>query len=132
MSDGIARFKDFTGDTEPITFKIHDQVFTAYEDIPLQHLAALTDITKEFQDSTGSAGDSIDKMIRLFEKFLIPESFEVFKACVMGEGPVVIGVSRIKDIIPWLLEQYGLRPTEASSSSSNTLSETGASLTAGV
>lgn len=129
MSDGIARFKDFTGDAEPIQFKIHDEVFTAFEDIPLKHMGKLTDIGSDLQSGDGTA--AINRLLRLFEKLLVPESYVRFQAAVNGESTTSIGISRIKAIIPWLMEQYGLRPTEASSGSGDTSSESGASSTDG-
>lgn len=128
MSDGIARFKDFTGDSGPITFALNGETFTAYEDIPLKHLGDLADIGKEFESKQG---DAMGKMERLFEKLLEPESYTRFHASMTGQSTNVIGVNRIKQIIPWLLEQYGLRPTEASSGSGTTSSESGASSTDG-
>lgn len=129
MTDGIARFKDFTGDAEPIQFKIHDEVFTAFEDIPLKHMGKLADIGGDLQAGDGTA--AINRLLRLFEKLLVPESYARFQAAVNGESTTSIGISRIKAIIPWLMEQYGLRPTEASSGSGDTLSESGASSTDG-
>lgn len=127
MSDGIARFRDFTGRDERITFKVRDEVFTAIDDIPLALMGQLSKIGDEI--SAGTA----DGILTLFEKILEPESYERFQLAVQGRIiGTVIGISRIKEIIPWLLEQYGLRPTEASSGSSGTLSESGANSTDGL
>lgn len=127
MTDGIARFKDFTGPNEPIQFKIHDELFTAFEDIPLKHLGKLADLGAQLEAGGDDNNAAVNKMIRLFEKFLEPESFVRFQAALNGEGPVVVGINRIKLIIPWLMEQYGLRPTEPSSGSSTTSIESGES-----
>lgn len=128
MSDGIARFKDFTGDSDPIQFKIRDEVFTARDDIPLKHFGGLAAIGDDLE---GGKGDPAAKLLTLFEKLLEPESYERFAAAVNGQSATVIGIARIKEIIPWLLEQYGLRPTEAPSGSGDTSSESGASSTDG-
>lgn len=128
MSDGIARFKDFTGDSDPIQFKIRDDVFTARDDIPLKYFGSLASIGEDLE---GGKGDPASKLLALFEKLLEPESYERFAAAVNGQSSTVIGIARIKEIIPWLLEQYGLRPTEAPSGSSTTLSESGANSTDG-
>ena len=128
MSDGIARFKDFTAGEEPISFKVGDQVYVARDDILLQHLGRLSEVS----EGLGEGGDkTVNRMLAIFEKLLEAESFERFKGAVTGESGSVIGIIRIQKIVPWLLEQYGLRPTEASSGSSSTLSESGANSTDG-
>lgn len=128
MSDGIARFKDFTGDTDPIQFKIRDEVFTAFDDIPLKHMGRLSELG---EDLTEGDGDMAGKLLAVFGALLKPESFTRFEAAVNGDSDTVIGIGHIRQIIPWLLEQYGLRPTKASPGSGDTLSESGASLTDG-
>lgn len=126
MSDGIARFKDFTGDPDPIQFKIRDEVFTALDDIPLAYMGRLAELGEDL-GSTNAA----DKFLSLFSRLLEPESYTRFEKAVKGESATVIGISRVKEIIPWLLEQYGLRPTGAPSGSSTTSDESGESLTDG-
>jgi len=126
VSDGIARFKDFTGDPDPIQFKIRDEVFTALDDIPLAHMGRLAELGEDL----GSA-NATEKFLTLFSRLLVPESYARFEAAVKGESATVIGVSRVKEIIPWLLEQYGLRPTVAPSGSSTTSEESGESSTDG-
>lgn len=128
MADGIARFKDFTGDSDPIQFKIREEVFTARDDIPLRYFGSLAAIGDDLE---GGKGDAASKLLSLFEKLLEPESYGRFAAAVAGESATVIGISRVKEIIPWLLEQYGLRPTVAPSGSSTTSDASGESLTDG-
>lgn len=128
MTDGIARFKDFTGDNGPIQFQIRDEVFTAHEDIPLVHLGKLSELGEGL---TSKGADPVAKMLSVFEKLLVPESFDRFQAAVEGKSATVIGISRIQAIIPWLMEQYSLRPTEAPSGSSTTSDVSGESLTDG-
>lgn len=126
MTDGVARFKDFTGDTDPIVFRVGSETFRAHDDIPLKHLGKLADLGSDLE-SGDAAGNATLKILRLFEKLLVPESYERFAQAVNGDLEVSIGVNRIRQIIPWMLEQYGLRPTEASSGSGDTSSESGAS-----
>lgn len=126
MTDGIARFKDFTGDGGKIQFAISGETFTAKDDIPLAYMGKLA----ELGEGLGSDGGGV--ILELFAKLLEPESFTRFEMAVNGESSTVIGITRVKDIIPWLLEQYGLRPTEASSGSSGTSSESGANSTDGL
>lgn len=129
MAAGIARFKDFTGDSEPITFAVRGETFTALDDIPLGSFGQLVALDSDDDDGRETA----EKVREVFKLLLEPESFERFSHAVNGTNinGNVIGASRIKQIIPWLMEQYGLRPTEASSGFGETSSENGASSTDG-
>lgn len=131
MSDGIPRFADFTGSSEPIAFAVHGEKYTAVDDLPLGIVGSLTAFGKGDKDDHDRY---LRQALAAFKALLEPESFERFEHAVRGTGPdgrVTIGISRLQKIIPWLTEQYGLRPTQASSGSGNTSSENGASLTVG-
>ena len=112
VSDGIM---DFTIAYEPIVFRINKDVFTAYDDLP-----ALT--LMEFSATASAATESDDEaaqqsLIRQFELVLRPESAALFIER-MRDREHPIGLRHIQKVVPWLMEQFGLRPTEASSNSS--------------
>lgn len=125
MTDGIARFKDFTGDGGKIQFAVSGETFTALDDIPLAHVGKLAELGE------GMSSGGVDRILQVFQALLEKDSFTRFEAAVNGESSTVIGITRVRDIVLWLLEQYGLRPTEASSGSGITSGESGASLTDG-
>lgn len=127
MADGIARFMDFTEETPSIQFKVGGEVFTAVPTIPLARISELSKL-----GSTTTDGSSmVEGIQRIFSNILVPESYERFMAGLSStENP--IGIAHVTKILPWLMEQYGLRPTEASSGSADFLSETGASSTDGL
>lgn len=129
MSDGIARFKDFTENKEKIQFKVRGETFVALDDILLSQLGKLSALGNDIGDDDGES--AAEKILTVFEALLTKESYERFRAAVNGEGETVIGIMLIKRIIPWLLEQYGLRPTRPSSGSVNTSSENGGNSTDG-
>lgn len=127
MADGIARFMDFTEEAPPIQFKVGEEIFTAVPTIPLARISELSKLGTTSADGTKMT----DGIQRIFSNILVPESYERFVAGLSStENP--IGISHVTRILPWLMEQYGLRPTEASSGSVDSLSETGASLTDGL
>lgn len=126
MADGIARFMDFTEDTPLIQFKVGAEVFTAVETIPLARISELSKLGSEATDGS----TMVQGIERIFSNILVPESYERFIAGLSSrDNP--IGIKHVTKILPWLMEQYGLRPTEASSGSVDSLSETGASSTDG-
>jgi len=106
--------KSFELNIEPIPFKLNsrsDDTFYAVPDLPLsmiQSLSKFRNITKstnEFDEST---------LLTIFEELLTPAAFELLKMRVKEK---TFGVKAMMTVIPWLLEQYGLRPTQPSSPS---------------
>lgn len=128
MADDV-QIKDFTFAVEPIKFKINDDVFFATPELPL---GLLQDLTK-FKDMTSQLKDTgIEPLLELFDDLLLDESAAIFRART-GNKKNPIGVRHIMALIPWLLEEYGLRPTQPSSNLSDGSSdgETGTSSTDG-
>lgn len=124
--DGIARFKDFTKKAAAPSFQIEDTLFTCRKGIPVRRLGALSKLA----ENIGADGIE-EKLTSIFEGIFTAESHELFVRCLTTDEPVEIDIDFIKEVIPWLLEQYGLRPTQASSGSGDTSSESGASSTVG-
>lgn len=125
-TDGIARFKDFSETADPIQFRVGTEVFTALPTIPLARMSQLSKLRME-----GESNSLVEGITRVFNSILEPESYERF---VLGlnssENP--IGITHVTQILPWLMEQYGLRPTEESSGSADSLTETGENSTDGL
>lgn len=129
----VVRFKDFTLSPEPITFKIDPDIFQCVPEIPLDGLAELANLaTKSGDDRVAQ----MNKMHDFFDGVMTFESGAIFrKRCKVSTeeepNPNPIGMRHVKDIIPWLMEVYGLRPTQASSSSSDGSDDEDTSLTDG-
>ena len=109
---GTTEIKDFSSHAEPVRFRIDDDIFEAPAVIPAQ---VMLDFVSNFntlgenanQDAQGSA------MMAMIDMVLKPESAVRFKHR-MGDGDHPIGLDQIQDILPWLMEKYGMRPTEPS------------------
>lgn len=120
--------KDFTRERKPITFTIDDDKFDAVPAIPAQ---TLMDMTSEFESmDADNAAESIKAMQEVLEKFLMPASFRRFTERMSSQAEP-IEFPQVNDVIFWLLEQYGMRPTQPSSESADGLQlpETGTNLT---
>jgi hypothetical protein len=108
--------KDFTRPHLPISFTIDDDKFDAVPAIPAQ---TLMDMTSEFESmDDDNAGESIKAMMAVLEKFLMPASFRRFSER-MASREEPIEFPQVNDVIFWLLEQYGMRPTQPSSASAD-------------
>lgn len=110
--DGVM---DFTPERKAIKFKVDGDIFEAVRDIPTVSAMAFTEYTDQF--SKGTTDERIDAMKKLFNLLLKEESAERFMAR-MSDADNPIGIKTTLDVVPWLIEQYGLgRPTVPSSNS---------------
>ena len=128
MTDEV-EIKDFSYDSVTIPFRIGEDVFHAHPDIPLSvvgQISKLTDVRGTLEKENG-----VNVITDVFAEFLQDASGELFRQRVHEKK---IGVKKITEILPWILEKYGLRPTQPSSDSPSGLGdgETGTSSTDGV
>jgi hypothetical protein len=113
------RFKDFTLDAPEIKFAIAGENFDAspaLSAVLLQQISDIVDVFTDSDDKTLSMIDKINKLIEFCDAILIGDSKERF-------AKIAPGLDLQRQIMPllyWLLEAYGIRPTEVSSDSSAT------------
>lgn len=109
--------RDFTRERKKIEFKIDDDVFTAKSPIPAQ---TLIDFAKQFTSlSTASTvEDQLSAFNGVLELVLMPASLERLKVR-MSDPDEPVAIEQIEEIITWLFEEYGMRPTEPPSDSSD-------------
>lgn len=113
--NGVVQFKDFTPQSTVIRFKLGDDMFDCLPVIPLATAGALVNLGEEIKAAPGL--EKIDKMLVFFEAVLTEESAAKFTR-VARDMKSLLGLAQFNQIIMWLLEVYGLRPTQASSDSS--------------
>lgn len=111
----MTEMKDFSKKRSDIVFRVDGDVFQAARGVPAE---VLLDFAAEF--SGMEAGATVDQQLQAFrsllEVVLLPESLARFTSRMRDrENP--IEMDQVEDIVTWLMEQYGLRPTEPSSSS---------------
>lgn len=109
--------KDFTEPGKKIEFKIDDDVFYGVSDLPafsVLDFSAALDAPELITQDPAKAAQMFTDLIKMV---LEPDSAELMFARMRNSGKP-IGIGTIKQLIPWLLEQYGLRPTQPSEESS--------------
>lgn len=112
-------FKDFTKKFVPIQFQVDDDYFAALPTLPVPTMQEVIRASKELR-AEELGPDALDKVLALFDTILVVESRERFKARVSSlDKPV--DLTQIMDIMVWLMEIYGKRPTQQSSDSSDGL-----------
>lgn len=131
MPGQIVAIRDFTIADAVIRFQVNDDVFEALPDIPL---TIMQDMTKMMNLREAVTERGVEAILDVTDLFLTDTSATRFRHRVLEDRVHPIGVKTFMAILPWLLEQYGLRPTQPSSNSSTGLSdgETGTSSMDGV
>jgi hypothetical protein len=125
----VVEIMDFAADDVEIDFWVGQDHFICAPDIPLGIMQKISGL-KNLQATVETEG--MEPVIDVFDEFLTPASAVLFRDCV--ENKKTIGLRRIMRILPWVMEKYGLRPTQPSSPSLDGLNdgESGSSSMAGV
>lgn len=110
---------DFSVKRTNVRFRVDGDVFEAPRAIPADTMADIVNRFSDIDDKGKSEAESIGDLREIIRVLLFPESVERFLAR-MGDQQNPIGTDQVGAIIPWLMEQYGMRPTEPLSSSSDT------------
>lgn len=127
-------FRDFTKKRKRVHFKIDDDDFDCVSALPPDDLQVVASMWKDYRadsDETNVA-KTLSKLREIFEVFILPESYAVFSRR-LGDRKNPIDVQQLMEIIQWIIEIYAARPTQPSSSSSDTSvsGDGGTPLTAG-
>lgn len=115
LTPADAPVKDFSRQRKRHIFRIDGDVFEAATALPGKVLARFA---KRFADIEALPVDEqLDAFADALSMVLLPESDARFQKRLDDlENPIEL--DQASDVIQWLLEQYGLRPTEPSSPSS--------------
>jgi hypothetical protein len=110
--DGIA---DFTPESKNVRFRIGEDIFEGLDEMPT--MLALRFATRVKAMDVGDFNeDQVNMMTDLMRLVLKPASAaKLIKRLEDTENP--IGPQTFIRLIPWLMEQYGMRPTSPSSDS---------------
>lgn len=128
MADDIVRFRDFSLSPEPVTFRIEPDTFECVAEIPLDSLAEMANLASGSEDR----GAQLRRIYDFFDGIMTPTSAAVFRERGQKGNPNPIGMRHITALLPWLMEVYGLRPTQPSDESSTGSDDDDTSSTAGV
>lgn len=135
MTDSV-RFHDFSLEDVSISIRIAPDNFKLYPEIPLDSMMEIVKIAKN-KEGPDSNTDRFNQLLSLLEAVMYPEDYDRFiQRTKPGtrENPNThpIGLRHIMNMLPWLMEVYGLRPTQQSSESADGSNETDINLTEGV
>lgn len=126
--------RDFTKQAKVIEFKINDDVFRCHPVLAADTLVEFAVKAEAMGDNpTGEQG--MQAMLDVLQVSLMPDHYRRFrdrmrnpvKAAQEAEAAgqpapapyVPIGLDQVSEIVPWIMEEYGLRPTTPSDDSSD-------------
>lgn len=115
LSPSDEEIKDFTM-RKTVRFRIDDDIFHGVPDIPALDLMKFGSMFDGLTES--QVASNPDAFTELFRLVLDASSADVFMSR-MGDKTKPIGLGQVMAILPWLMEEYGLRPTQPSSTSSD-------------
>ncbi len=123
----VVRHMDFSLSPEPVTFTIAPDEFRCVPEIPLD---GITDLVKIARKQEGESDEArFNRIYEFFDSIMEPESATRFRRRGRRSTPDdvntnPIGMRHVMQILPWLMEVYGLRPTQASAESSDGSTQT--------
>lgn len=112
--DGIT---DFTPEKKDVRFRIYDDIFYGVQEIPALTMLRYAAKSGTLLDSGSTGEEEIAALNELIHLLLIPESAELLMQRMQDNSENAIGLETYMKILPWLMEQYGMRPTPPSSGS---------------
>jgi hypothetical protein len=119
--DDTVDIRDFTIKQKRLGFRLDDDVFYAYAILGMPLMQEMIQASKSLKDLEGE--EKFDGVVDIFDKLLYPESAVLFKKRLQSLGDNAVDVKRqLIPILHYLLEAYGVRPTQLSSDSSTGLS----------
>lgn len=113
----MAEIKDFTKQRKPLQFRIDDDVFDAASSIPADVLISFAEGFTSMDPTQMPMAEAIGALRRVIEIVLQPASLKRFKER-MKDPHNPIDMEQLDEIVQWLFEEYGMRPTTESSTSS--------------
>lgn len=117
VDDDEVEIKDFTIKKKRVKFKIDDDIFEASRILGIPMMQDLVKVTK----GLGNMSESQDysAITKIFEELLVEGSAERFNERLMKKGDEGIDVrEQLLPILHYILEKFGVRPTQPSSDSS--------------
>lgn len=113
----MAEIKDFTKQRKKLVFKIDDDEFEAAAAIPAEVMIQFAERFTSVDPTKMTPKDQVGLFREMLEIVLLPESMSTMRKR-MADPRQPVDIEQLDSIITWLFEEYGMRPTQASSSSS--------------
>lgn len=105
---------DFSLRRKTLRFRVDDDVFEAVAEIPVEVALAFADRAHVLENGTATVDQQVEVVRSLLRALLLPESAKRFLERLSDQRDP-IGFQRFNQVVTWLFEEYGLRPTPSDS-----------------
>lgn len=113
----MTEIKDFSKARKKLQFRIDDDVFEASSAIPAEVMISFAERFTSADPSKLTVKEQVGIFRDVLGMVLLPESMtQMRKRMADTENPV--DIEQLDQVIQWLFEEYGMRPTQESSNSS--------------
>lgn len=109
--------KDFSRKRETKPFTVDGDTFQAAVAIPGEVFVEFTERFADFEES-GTWRENFEALAAALELVLLPDSYKLIRDR-MKDLTNPIDLDQMADIVLWLMDEYGLRPTQPPSDSSD-------------
>ena len=113
----MPEIKNFSKKRRDLVFQIDDDVFHAVPVIPAETMIQFAESMTSADPSRMSPKEMVGALRRVIEMVLLPDSLSVFTKR-MADPLNPIDMEQLDEVVTWLFEEYGMRPTSEPSSSS--------------
>lgn len=114
----MTEIKDFSKARKQLRFRIDDDVFEASPAIPAEVMISFAERFTSADPTKLTVKEQVGIFRDVLEIVLLPESMARMRERMADQGQPV-DIEQLDQIIQWLFEEYGMRPTQESSSSSS-------------
>jgi hypothetical protein len=122
VADQQAKFRDFTKKRSPVYFTVGDDTFHCVKALsPVK----LQEFIRTARRSETTEDNILERITGAMKFILTKDDYPRFLE-IMDDDDDPLDVEQLLEILAWAVETYGVRPTEASSSSSTTSANDGA------
>jgi len=109
--------KDFSKKRKRLQFTVDDDTFEAAAAIPAEVMIQFAERVSTTDPNAMSPKEQVGIFREMLETVLLPDSMAVMRKR-MADPRNPVDMEQLDSIITWLFEEYGMRPTQESNSSS--------------
>lgn len=114
----MPEIRDFSKKRKKLLFSVDDDTFEAASAIPAEVMIQFAERITTADPSRMTPKEQVGIFRDMLEMVLLPESMATMRKR-MSDARNPVDMSQLDEIIQWLFEEYGMRPTQDPSSSSN-------------
>jgi hypothetical protein len=114
----MPEIRDFSKKRKQLFFRVDDDTFEATSAIPAEVMIQFAERITTADPSTMTPKEQVAIFRDMLEMVLLPESMAVMRKR-MADARNPVDMQQLDEIIQWLFEEYGMRPTVDPSSSSS-------------